>query len=218
MNNTGVPEQEVPVMEDYHEVFLGYESGAIGMIRISLAVNSPEPKVESLILILPRKIISELGAKHILSLHSIETRDENHPDPLNEFRLAIGQYSKSLQVLYFIESSGGDDNYVVLDQKQTEAGFLEKPGIGCLHSVAINKKHLLAQGGFDFRIRVFSALSLKLLVTLKFHTGIVNRIFVEEQQAKANPFSDATSSQLVKRINLYSVAEDGNLACWNLDV
>ena len=172
-----------------------------------------------MILILPRKIISELGAKHILAMHSIETRNEKNPDPLNEFRLAIGQFSKCLQVLYIIESSCGDDNYVVMDQKQTEAGFLEKPGIGCLHSVTIQKKHLLAQGGFDFRIRLFSALSLKQLVTLKFHTGIVNQVFVEEQQAKANPFSshgDVITS--FNRINLYSVAEDGNLACWNLEV
>ena len=96
MHNTGAPEREVPVMEDYHEVFLGYESGAIGMVRVSLGVNSADdaPKIESLILILPRKIISELGAKHILALHSIETRNESHPDPLNEFRLAIGQFSK----------------------------------------------------------------------------------------------------------------------------
>jgi hypothetical protein len=129
-------------------------------------------------MILPRKIVSEFGSKHILSIHTIETTNEKHADPMSEFRLCIGQYSKNLQVLYFIESStssSGEENYVVMDQKQTDAGFLEKPGIGCLHSIKVGqKKHLLVQGGFDFRIRVFSALTLKLLVTLKFHQGIVN--------------------------------------------
>ena len=90
MNNTGVPEQEVPVMEDYHEVFLGYESGAIGLVRISLSPDDTAPKIEHLIMILPRKIVSDFGAKHILALHCIDTSNAKHADPLNEFRLVVG--------------------------------------------------------------------------------------------------------------------------------
>ena len=67
-------------------------------------------------------------------------------------------------------------------------------------------------------------MSLKQLITLKFHTGIVNQIFVEKQKANTNPFMPDTASAFSggaygqNCINLYSVAEDGVLACWNLEV
>jgi len=49
-----------------------------------------------------------------------------------------------------------------------------------LGAAKIRGKSILAQGGFDHRVRLFSAKTLKLLVNLKFHSHIVNRVFVEE--------------------------------------
>jgi hypothetical protein len=56
------------------------------------------------------------------------------------------------------------------------------------------------QGGFDFRVRLFSAKTLKQLLVLKYHKGIVNQVNIE-----------AVGDD---KINVYSVAEDGDLACW----
>jgi len=62
----------------------------------------------------------------------------------------------------------------MMDMKQTENTFSEKPGINCLSSLNIGKKAILATGGFDCRIKVVSFKTLKPLVLLKFHQGIVN--------------------------------------------
>ena len=65
---------------------------------------------------------------------------------------------------------------MMLTQNQTPQTFLEKPGIGCISSVHVESagpsgggKVLLVSGGFDHRVRVVSARTLKLLVTLNFH-------------------------------------------------
>ena len=60
---------------------------------------------------------------------------------------------------------------------------------------------MLVQGGFDFRIRLFSTKTLKVLVNLKFHNGIVNQVAIEKKE----PNSES-------EVIIYSVSEDGYLA------
>ena len=83
--------------------------------------------------------------------------------------------------------------------------YHEKPGISCLNSVCVKAgRYLLVQGGFDFRVRVFSLKTLKQLVNLEFHKGIVNSVFVEKDPLNSS------------KVNIFSVSEDGYLAFWNL--
>jgi WD40 repeat protein len=63
-------------------------------------------------------------------------------------------------------------------------------------------KYLLASGAFDHRIRILSAKTLKIIVMSNFHSGIINNIEMEKK-------SD-------NEIIVYSCAEDGYLAIWNL--
>lgn len=62
----------------------------------------------------------------------------------------------------------------MMDMKQTDNTFSEKPGICCLASLNMGKKAILATGGFDRRIKVVSFKTLKPLLSLPFHQGIVN--------------------------------------------
>ena len=68
--------------------------------------------------------------------------------------------------------------------KQTEASFSEKPGIGSLSSLIIGEKALIASGAFDHRIRLSSVKTLKQLVTLSFHQGIVNNVVLVPCQSQ----------------------------------
>ena len=110
-----------------------------------------------------------------------------------------------------MEASDGR-NYVFLDQKNSAKVYCDKPGISCLASVFIESKQggkpLLAQGGFDCRVRLFSSKTMKLLAQLKQHTGIVNQVTIEKQP----------STQLRKQVTVYSVSEDCSMACWTLDI
>ena len=64
------------------------------------------------------------------------------------------------------------------------ATFVEKPGIGCMDSLIIGSKALTVLGAFDHRVRVISTKTLKKLITLTFHAGIVNRVHVEMSTKK----------------------------------
>lgn len=114
--------------------------------------------------------------------------------------------------LEIMESSIGN-SYVFMDQKMSDVTYTEKPGVSSLAALRIRSKTVLVQGGFDQRVRLISAKSLKLLVNLPFHKGIVNKVYIEEsedQEGKA--ISKATM------VDVYSVSEDGNLAHWRLEV
>ena len=56
----------------------------------------------------------------------------------------------------------------------SEKAHHEKPGIGCISTLTYNKKGLIASGGFDHRVKVCSAQTMKSLFTLTFHQNIVN--------------------------------------------
>jgi hypothetical protein len=47
-----------------------------------------------------------------------------------------------------------------------------------------NNKGLIVSGGFDHRVKMVSAKTLKLLVSLSFHKGIVNRVEIEKGKDK----------------------------------
>lgn len=86
----------------------------------------------------------------------------------------------------------------------TDLSYCEKPGIGCLASTMIGNKGLIISGGFDHRIRMVSAKTLKLLVNIPFHQGVVDSVQIE------------TKSQ--SEVIVYATSEDGYLSIWNLNV
>ncbi len=61
------------------------------------------------------------------------------------------------------------EGYNFMDTKLSDVAFHEKPGISCFGSCKVENKILLVQGGFDSRIRVFSAKTLKYILQLKYH-------------------------------------------------
>jgi hypothetical protein len=88
----------------------------------------------------------------------------------------------------------------------TPASYTEKPGIGALAALVYeNNKGLIVTGGFDHRVRMVSARTLKPLVSLTFHKGIVNRVEIEKGKEKG-------------KIIVHSVSEDGYYSQWNLVV
>jgi len=92
----------------------------------------------------------------------------------------------------------------MVDQTITDAGFHEKPGIGCQSNLVVGNNILLATGGFDNRIKLVSMRTLKPLLQLPFHSGIVNNVHL-----------DYVSADIVR---LYSTSEDGYVACWTLEI
>ena len=48
----------------------------------------------------------------------------------------------------------------------------------------VGSKALMVTGAFDSRIRIMSARSLKTLVQLSFHQGIVNKVVLEQGNQK----------------------------------
>jgi len=70
-------------------------------------------------------------------------------------------------------------------QNMTPATYSEKPGIGAVAGLVFeNNKGLIVSGGFDHRVKMVSAKTLKLLVSLSFHKGIVNRVELEKGKDK----------------------------------
>jgi hypothetical protein len=58
---------------------------------------------------------------------------------------------------------------------------------------------VIVSGGFDHRVRMVSARSLKQLVSLAYHKGIVNRVEIEKGNKKGE-------------VIVHSVSEDGYYA------
>ena len=62
----------------------------------------------------------------------------------------------------------------------TAGAYTEKPGIGSVAGMIHgNNKGLIVSGGFDHRVRMVSARTLKTLMCLNFHKGIVNKVEIE---------------------------------------
>lgn len=81
------------LIEDHHEVFLGYESGAFGLMRIWLSKDEDTPyKIEHLVLISPQRVVTDINTKHVLCMLPIKVKSE--ADMSNDFKLAVGFYSK----------------------------------------------------------------------------------------------------------------------------
>ncbi|CDW71774.1 UNKNOWN [Stylonychia lemnae] len=116
------------------ELFIGYESGAIGAFKIKFDYNG---KLSCLQVISTQKVIQDPNIHHVLSLETIYLK----PD-VADFKLAVGYYSQIIQTLDFTQASDGD-TYQLFFQNQTEATYSEKPGIGTLDSLVIDNKALL---------------------------------------------------------------------------
>jgi WD40 repeat protein len=122
---------------------------------------------------------------------------------VEDFTLAIGYYASKLQTISFV-SGYEQDSYTMIDHKVTDNTFSESPGIGCMDSVSFGSKAILATGGFDHRIKLVSFKTLKLLMTLKFHQSIVNKILLERIDDHS--------------VKLFSCGEDGYVCSWTLQV
>jgi hypothetical protein len=103
-----------------------------------------------------------------------------------------------LQTIEFTRGSDGDA-YIMVSSNQTPQSYAEKPGLGSLSSLILENKALIVSGGFDHRVRIVSARSLKQLVNLTFHKGIVNRVEIEKGSKKGE-------------VIVHSVSEDGYYA------
>ena len=112
-----------------------------------------------------------------------------------DIKMAVGYYGQALQTIEFTRGSDGDA-YIMVSSNQTPLTFTEKPGIGSLASLILDNKALIACGGFDHRIRIVSARSLKNLINLVYHKGIVNRVEIEKGPKKG-------------QIIVHAVSEDG---------
>ena len=77
-----------------------------------------------------------------------------------DIKMAVGYYGQVLQTIEFTRGSDGDA-YIMVSSNQTPQTYSEKPGIGTISSLIMENKALIVSGGFDFRVRIVSARSLK---------------------------------------------------------
>lgn len=212
--NKGDAYQEEPD----HEILLGYESGAVGLFKIQLDKNAGKGKfnIEHTVLISPQNVnITDVKTKHVLSMLPLETKKAGDIMGSNDFKLIVGYYARFVQSFDIMESSNGS-GYVFMDQKQSDVTYQEKPGISALSCIRIENKLMLAQGGFDFRVRLFSAKTLKLIMSLEFHKAIINGVHIELSDDRSKEsFVGEMSRPNSTLVNVYSVSEDGYLSCWN---
>ena len=138
------------------EVFVGFESGAIGMFKIMMDEKAGEYSLRIVKLFTGQKVIQDTSCKHVLSMAV------THLNPLSpDFTLSVGYYSSLMQTLTFIEGYK-QDSYTVMDQTITEPTYHEKPGIGVVSTLRFkNMAALMATGGFDHRIKLVSLKTLK---------------------------------------------------------
>jgi len=92
------------------ELFVGYESGAIGMFKMQIEKNkNGEMQIHTIKLFSAQKLIQDLKVKHVLSF-SVTHFSEDSED----FKLAIGYYSNIMQTIDF--TSGYKNNsYTMVD-------------------------------------------------------------------------------------------------------
>ena len=103
-------------------------------------------------------MIQDPNIHHVLSMEALYMKP-------GDLKLALGYYGPILQILDFTCASD-DEAYQLVGEKSTPQTYCEKAGIGCISSLPLENKALLASGGFDHRVRVVSAKTLKPLVAL----------------------------------------------------
>ena len=89
------------------ELFVGYESGSIGMFRISLEPNQADGtpgKLHILKLFTAQKFIQDANVRHILSLGVVHINPQTEQD----FDISIGYYSQMLQTIKFVVGHTAD--------------------------------------------------------------------------------------------------------------
>ena len=107
-----------PEPEYEQEIFIGYESGAIGMFKFVLADGDGpgQYKIDHHVLISPQRIITDLKTKHVLSMFPFQAKKVNPMEGDTEFKLAVGYYAPYIQTFDIMESSDGT-GYLFVDQK-----------------------------------------------------------------------------------------------------
>ena len=138
------------VLEADHEVFVGYESGAVGMFRIyikSLPIQEPaDPAaptidIEVIMYIAPQKVTADMDCKHVLTMLPMECTNPKKLNQSKDFKLGVGYNAKCVQVLDIMEWV--KEGYNFMDTKLSDVAYHEKPGISCLSSTRVENKILL---------------------------------------------------------------------------
>ena len=98
---------------DESELFVGFESGAIGLFRLGLGASMADGtpgKLTHIKLFTAQKLIQDPNVRHILSLGVAHTQ----PDTEVDFIISIGYYSQIFQTIQFVQ--GFDRNqYTMVD-------------------------------------------------------------------------------------------------------
>jgi hypothetical protein len=171
------------------ELFVGYESGAVGGFRVFY--DHIKDKLSFKQVLSTQKIIQDPNIHHLLSMEVMYMKAQ-----CEDIKLVVGYYGNILQTIDFTRGSDGDA-YIMVSQNMTAQTYSEKPGIGAIASlIHENNKGLIVTGGFDHRVRMVSARSLKMLLSLNFHKGIVNRVEIEKGKEKG-------------QVIVHSISEDG---------
>lgn len=88
--------------ESDHEVFIGYQSGAVGMFKIWIkgiivpeGAKEPDPDDPTIemchkIYIAPQKITADVDMKHVLAMLPLECSNPDKVNISNDFKLAVG--------------------------------------------------------------------------------------------------------------------------------
>jgi hypothetical protein len=96
-------------------LIIGFESGAISMFKIVLALNDEKQKVlKTVKLFSAQKLIQDLKVKHVLSLCVTHMSSE-----ASDFKLAIGYYGNLMQTIEFT-TGYEQDSYTMVDQHITD--------------------------------------------------------------------------------------------------
>ena len=133
-----------------------------------------------------------------------------------------------------------EHGYNFMQSKLSDASFHSEDGITCFSYAKIDGKILLCQGGYDGIIRIFNAKTLKYVCTLKHHNAAVNKVFIEEMTHEIIPVPESPSpnspspalpgrkkekvleisklKRMLRKVNVYSVSDDGFMAGWTIEV
>ena len=95
------------------ELFIGFESGAVGMFRIFITNNKKTKalSIQSVKMFSCQKVIQDIKVRHVLSFSSLHIGNKKETE---DFTLAIGYYASLMQTISFV-SGYEQDSYTMID-------------------------------------------------------------------------------------------------------
>lgn len=95
------------------ELFIGFESGAVGMFRIFVTQakkGASGMQIQAVKMFSCQKVIQDIKVRHVLSFSSLHLGKKDTED----FTLAIGYYASLMQTISFV-SGYEQDSYTMVD-------------------------------------------------------------------------------------------------------